>query len=58
MSDVELADKVKKVFDCTPRGIIKRFGLKAPIYKQTAAYGHFGREEFPWEKLDYVDKLG
>lgn len=58
MSDVELADKVGKVFDCTPQGIIKRFGLKAPIYKQTAAYGHFGREEFPWEKLDYVDKMG
>jgi S-adenosylmethionine synthetase len=58
MSDVELADKVSKVFDCTPQGIIKRFGLKAPIYKKTAAYGHFGREEFPWEKLDYVDKLG
>lgn len=57
MSDGELADKVEKVFDCTPQGIIKRFGLKAPIYKQTAAYGHFGREEFPWEKLDYVDKL-
>ncbi|MDR9417079.1 MAG: methionine adenosyltransferase [Gracilimonas sp.] len=58
MSDVELADKIAKTFDCTPKGIIERFNLKSPIYKQTAAYGHFGREEFPWEKLDYVDKLG
>ncbi|MFD2531119.1 methionine adenosyltransferase [Gracilimonas halophila] len=58
MSDVELADKVTKTFDCTPKGIIERFNLKSPIYRNTAAYGHFGREEFPWEKLDYVDKLG
>ncbi|MAO63489.1 MAG: methionine adenosyltransferase [Balneola sp.] len=57
MSDIELADKIAKTFDCTPKGIIERFNLKSPIYKQTAAYGHFGREEFPWEKLDYVDKL-
>lgn len=57
MSDVELADKIAKTFDCTPKGIIERFNLKSPIYRQTAAYGHFGREEFPWEKLDYVDKL-
>ena len=58
MSDVELADKVTKTFDCTPKGIIERFNLKSPIYRKTAAYGHFGREEFPWEKLDYVDRLG
>ncbi len=58
MSDVELADKIANTFDCTPQGIIKRFNLKSPIYRKTAAYGHFGREEFPWEKLDYVDKLG
>ncbi len=57
MTDTELAAKVQKVFDCTPRGIIERFNLKSPIYRQTAAYGHFGREQFPWEKLDYVDKL-
>jgi len=45
------------VFDCTPAGIIKRFDLKRPIYRKTAAYGHFGREGFPWEKLDYTDKI-
>jgi S-adenosylmethionine synthetase len=57
MKDYELSELVRKTFDNTPKGIIKRFGLKAPIYRQTAAYGHFGREEFPWEKLDYVDQL-
>jgi S-adenosylmethionine synthetase len=56
-SDTELADLVAKTFDCTPRGIIERFDLLRPIYRPTAAYGHFGRDEFPWEKLDYVDKL-
>ena len=58
MSDPELANLVAQTFDCTPKGIITRFDLKRPIYKPTAAYGHFGREEFPWEKLDFVDKLG
>ncbi|XWN36823.1 MAG: methionine adenosyltransferase [Balneola sp.] len=57
-SDMELAALVEKTFDCTPKGIITRFDLKRPIYKPTAAYGHFGREEFPWEKLDFVDTLG
>lgn len=56
-SDGELAELVRKTFDCTPAGITKRFDLKRPIYRQTAAYGHFGRSEFPWEQLDYVDKL-
>lgn len=56
-SDVELADLIEKTFDCTPKGIIERFNLKRPIYLPTAAYGHFGRSEFPWEKLDFVDKL-
>ncbi len=58
MSDPELANLVAQTFDCTPKEIITRFDLKRPIYKPTAAYGHFGREEFPWEKLDFVDKLG
>ncbi len=55
--DTELARAVKQTFDCTPAGIINRFDLLRPIYRQTAAYGHFGREEFPWEKLDYTDKI-
>lgn len=56
-SDLELANLVSETFDCTPKGIISRFSLRQPIYRPTAAYGHFGREEFPWEVLDYVDKL-
>jgi S-adenosylmethionine synthetase len=55
--DVELAAAIQRTFDCTPAGIIERFGLQQPIYRRTAAYGHFGREDFPWEQLDYIDKL-
>lgn len=58
MSDVSLAALVQKTFDCTPAAIIERFGLRKPIFRKTAAYGHFGRPEFPWEQLDYVNKLG
>ncbi|HKL18780.1 MAG TPA: methionine adenosyltransferase [Halalkalibaculum sp.] len=57
VKDVELAEAIQRTFDCTPAGIIDRFNLKQPIYKKTAAYGHFGREEFPWEKLDFTDKI-
>ena len=57
VSDNKLASAIKKTFDLTPAGIIDRFQLKRPIYKNTAAYGHFGREEFPWEKLNYTDKI-
>ena len=48
---------VKEVFDCSPAGIIKTLDLKKPIYRATAAYGHFGRSEFSWEKTDKVDQL-
>lgn len=57
VSDVKLADAVSKVFDLTPSGIISRLKLKTPGFRKTAAYGHFGRDEFTWEKLDYVDKI-
>lgn len=57
VKDAELAQAIKQTFDLTPSGIISRFNLKRPIYSKTAAYGHFGRNEFPWEKLDYTDKL-
>ncbi len=56
-SDVELSALVAKTFDCTPAGITARFDLKRPIYRQTAAYGHFGRPDFPWERLDHVNRL-
>ncbi len=58
--DDEKASKlVNQHFDLTPEGIINRLELRKPIYKDTAAYGHFGRNEpcFTWEKTDYVDKL-
>jgi S-adenosylmethionine synthetase len=48
---------VEKVFDLSPGGIIRDLGLKAPIFEPTAAYGHFGRSGFSWEKTDKVDEL-
>jgi S-adenosylmethionine synthetase len=57
VSDMELAEAIQDTFDLTPAGIIDRFDLKRPIYAETAAYGHFGREQFPWEKLDYTDQI-
>ena len=50
---------MREHFDLTPAGIIKMLDLRRPIYKRTAAYGHFGREEegFPWEKTDKAEEL-
>ena len=48
---------VSKVFDLSPAGIIKTFNLRRPIYLKTAAYGHFGKAEFPWEQTDKVEEL-
>ena len=53
----QLVKVIREVFDLTPSGIIEQLDLKRPIYKATAAYGHFGRDEFPWEKLDKVEEL-
>ena len=52
-----LQNAVKAVFDCTPSGIIRTLDLKRPIYEETASYGHFGRENFPWEQTDKVQEL-
>ena len=57
VSDEKIEEAIKKVFDMTPAGIIKQLDLKRPIYKKTACYGHFGRPEFPWEKVDKVEEL-
>ncbi|NOT75345.1 MAG: methionine adenosyltransferase [Cyclobacteriaceae bacterium] len=78
MSDGEISDAIAKIFDMRPYFIEERFKLRTPIYSETAAYGHMGREPkivekvfnkgkktekkvkvelFPWEKLDYVDKV-
>ena len=64
-ADVAIASKIRELFDLRPAAIVRRFGLKNPIYAPTAAYGHFGREPyvkdgiqfFGWEKLDAVDTL-
>jgi len=55
----ELTRMVRDMFDLTPTGIIERLNLRRPVYRKTAAYGHFGREDkgFSWELRDYVDKL-
>ena len=59
VQDEQLAEMVSEHFDLTPEGIIKSLDLRRPIYKQTAAYGHFGRTDvdLPWEKLDKVEEL-
>ena len=58
-SNQELVDLIRTHFDLRPAGIIKMLDLRRPIYKQTAAYGHFGRNDLdlPWERLDKVDLL-
>ena len=58
-SNQELVDLIRKHFDLRPAGIIKMLDLRRPIYKQTAAYGHFGRHDIdlPWEKLDRAEDL-
>jgi len=59
VSDNKLVEIVRENFDLRPAGIIKMLDLRRPIYKQTAAYGHFGRNDLdlPWEKLDKVEIL-
>ena len=59
LSEDKLVDIVRENFDLRPAGIIKMLDLRRPIYKQTAAYGHFGRHDLdlPWEKLDKVETL-
>lgn len=57
LSDDKIVEIINENFDLRPTKIIEHLDLRRPIYKQTAAYGHFGRSEFPWEKLDKVDDL-
>lgn len=57
VDDMELGKAIQQTFDLTPDGIIERFDLHRPIYADTAAYGHFGRNNFPWEELDHIDKI-
>lgn len=59
ISDEKICKLVREHFDLRPAGIIKMLDLRRPIYKQTAAYGHFGRTDInlPWEKLDKAEEL-
>ncbi len=59
ISDSAIVELIRKHFDLRPTGIIKMLDLRKPIFKQTAAYGHFGRDELnlPWERLDKVEEL-
>lgn len=57
IDDEALAELVRSNFELTPEAIIKTLDLRRPIYKKTAAYGHFGREEFSWEKTDKTEAL-
>lgn len=59
LSDEKLVEIVRENFDLRPAGIIKMLDLRRPIYRQTAAYGHFGRADLnlPWEAVDKVETL-
>ena len=59
ISDSAIGELIRKHFDLRPTGIIKMLDLRKPIFKQTAAYGHFGRDDLnlPWERLDKVEEL-
>jgi S-adenosylmethionine synthetase len=57
IDDSKIAAAVQEIFPLTPGGIIKHLDLRRPIYRKSAAGGHFGRPEFPWEKTDMVAKL-
>jgi len=59
VSDEKLTNLVRRHFDLTPAGLIRQFKLRRPIYRATAAYGHFGREEpgFTWERTDKARAL-
>jgi len=57
VAEEKIVKAVNSVFDLRPKAIVKALDLKKPIFSKTAAYGHFGREEFTWEKTDKVDEL-
>ncbi len=57
VSDEAIVKAVQEVFSCTPKAMIDALDLRRPLYRPTAAYGHFGRAEFPWERTDKADAL-
>ena len=54
---IKIEGAIQEVFDLRPAAIIRDLDLRRPIYKSTAAYGHFGREEFPWEQVNRVEDV-
>lgn len=57
LKNSEIIELIQNNFDLTPQGIIEHHDLLRPIYQETATYGHYGREQFPWERLDKVEEL-
>ena len=57
VSDETMTELLRKTCDLTPAGIIKQLNLLNPIYSRTAAGGHFGREDFPWENVEHMSDL-
>jgi S-adenosylmethionine synthetase len=59
VDEAKISECVNALFDLTPKGIIEALDLLKPIYRRTASYGHFGREEegFNWEKTDRIDEI-
>ena len=57
VADAAIVKAVREVFSCTPRSMIQALDLRRPIYRSTAAYGHFGRDGFSWERTDKIDAL-
>jgi S-adenosylmethionine synthetase len=57
VKDVQLENAVRALFDLTPKGIIETLDLRRPIYRDTAAYGHFGRNRFPWESTAFAESV-
>jgi S-adenosylmethionine synthetase len=57
VEDEAIVRTIRKVFDLTPHGIIESLDLRKPVYRETAAYGHFGRESFTWERIDKVEDI-
>ena len=57
ISEEQILHLIREKFDLRPKGLIAMLDLLKPIYQETAAYGHFGRDQFPWEKIDKIEEL-
>ena len=57
MTEADVVQMIRDIFPLTPKGIINHLDLRKPIYKETTNYGHFGKENLPWERLDKVGEI-